>query len=192
MRNKVKQIVFIPVVTLAIAGVMASCNNLNDIASVPDMEAGKTKTFIVSGLSIDPTEVATRDEVVITAHVTNATTVDGTYGAELKINGATEASDTVLVPAGKTQTLTFVIFKDTPGTYKVSLGALEGQFSVAESIAAKPGNQLPAVPQGGASCCGIGGQVSAVPQTGASCCGTGVLNNTTTQTGTTAGCTCTR
>lgn len=193
MRNKFRQIVLIPVVTLAIAGVVASCSSLNDLAPVPDMEAGKTKTFLVSGLTIDPAEVSARDEVVITAHVTNVTAVDDTYNAELKINDTTEASDKVLVPAGKTQTLTFAIFKDRPGTYKVSLGLLQGRFSVAESVAAVPGNQFPATPvQGGASCCGVGGQVSAVPQTGASCCGTGVQNNATTQPGTTSGCTCGR
>jgi hypothetical protein len=192
MRNKVKRIVLVPVVTLAIAGVMASCSSLNDLAPVPDMEAGKTKTFLVSGLTIDPAEVLARDEVIITAHVTNVTAVDDTYNAELKINNTTEASDKVLVPAGKTQTLTFAIFKDKPGTYKVALGPLEGRFSVAESSTAGSDNQLSAAPQGVASCCGVGGQVSSVPQTGASCCGTGVQNNTTTQPRATSGCTCGR
>jgi hypothetical protein len=193
MRNKVRQIVLVPVATLAIAGIVASCSGLSDLAPAPDVEAGKTRDFLVSGLSIDPAEVTARDEVIITAHVTNVTDVDDTYDAELKINGITEASDKVLVPAGKTQTLTFAIFKDTPGTYKVSLGPLQGRFFVAESVAAIPGSQLPATPVwGGASCCGVGGQVSSVPQTGASCCGTGVQNNTTTQPRATSGCTCGR
>jgi hypothetical protein len=193
MRDRVKKLVLLPVVTLAIAGIMASCSNLNDLVPRPDVETGKTKAFLVSGLSIDPTEVSARDEVVITAHVTNVTTVDDTYNAELKINDATEASDQVLVPAGKTQTLTFAIFKNIPGTYKVSLGALEGQFSVAETIATGPVNQLPAVSaQSVPSCCGVGGQVSPEPQTGASCCGTGVQNNATTQPGRTSGCSCGR
>jgi len=193
MTNKIKKIVFFPVTTLAIAGIMASCSSLNDLTPVPDVDAGKTKTFLVSGLSIDPTEAVARDEVVITAHVTNVTDVDDTYDAELKINDATEASDKVLVPAGKTQTLTFAIFKDTPGAYKVSLGSLQGRFSVVEPVAAVPGNQLPSTAaQGGASCCGIGGQAASVPQTGASCCGTGVENNATTQPRATSRCTCGR
>jgi hypothetical protein len=193
MRNKIRQIVLVPVATLAIAGIVVSCSSLNDLVPAPDLEAGKTKDFVVSGLSIDPTAVIARDEVLITAHVTNVTDVDDTYNAELKINDTTEASDKVLVPAGKTQTLTFAIFKDTPGTYKVSLGPLQGRFSVAEPVAAVSGSQLPAVPvQSGASCCGVGGQASSVPQTGASCCGTGVQNNTTTQPRATSGCTCGR
>jgi hypothetical protein len=193
MRNKISQIVLVPVATLAIAGITVSCSSLNYLAPVPDIEAGKTKTFLVSGLSIDPVEVYARDEVVITARVTNVTTIDDTYDAELKINNDIEASDKILVPAGKTQTLTFAIFKDKPGTYKVALGPLEGQFAVAESTVAGPDNQLPAVPaQAGTSCCGIGAQVSSVSQTGASCCETGVQNNPATQPNRTYGCSCGR
>jgi hypothetical protein len=189
MKNELRKIVLVPIATLSIAGILASCSNLNAFVPAPDIEAGKIKTFLVSGLSIDPVEVYARDEVLITVRVTNVTTVDDTYDAELKINDVTEASDRVLVLAGKTQTLTFAIFKDKPGTYKVALGPLEGQFAVAESTVAEPGNQLPAVPvQAGASCCGIGAQVSSVSQTGASCCGTGIQNNPATQPNRTYGC----
>jgi hypothetical protein len=177
MMTKVKKIVIFPVATLAIAGIMISCSGLN--GTVSDVEAGKAKAFQVSGLSINPTEVAARDEVVITALVTNVTAVDDEYNAELKINNTTEASEKVLVPAGKTQTLTFAIFRDRPGTYNVALGSLKGRFSVVEQLAAASGNQPPPVSlQGGASCCG-GTQGTSVPQAGPSCCGTPIQNNTT-------------
>jgi len=179
MKNKTKQIMFISIASFAIAGLMLSCSSLNDLGATPKVETGKSTAFQLSGLLINPDTVAARDEVVISAEVTNVTSVDGTYNAELKINNATEASDKVLVSAGKTQTLTFVIFKDAPGTYKVSLGQLAGQFAVTESIAAVPGNQTPALTgKTGASCCGTGGSVAPVSgQTGASCCGTGVQNS---------------
>jgi hypothetical protein len=125
--------------------------------------------------------------------VTDATSVDGTYNAELKINDVTEASYEVLVPAGKTQTLAFMVFKDKPGIYKVSLGQLAGQFAVAESIAAGPDNQPPAVPgQTGAGCCAAGNQTTspALGQTGAGCCGTGIQNSPATQPRPTGGCGC--
>jgi hypothetical protein len=183
MKNKTKQIVLISLAAFAIAGLMLSCSSLNQLGVKPKTEAEKSTSFQLSGLSISPAEVAARDAVVITAEVTDVTSVDGTYNAELKINDVTEASYKVLVPAGKTETLTFMIFKDAPGIYKVSLGQLAGQFAVAESIAAGPGNQLPAIPgQTVAGCCGTGGQVSPVPaQTGASCCGTGAQNSPATQ-----------
>ena len=191
---KTKIIVLISIATLAIAGLMLSCSNLNELGLQPKAEAGKA-AFQLSGLSISPAEVAARDQVVISAEVVNITGVDDTYNAELKINNVTEASGKVLVPAGKTQTLTFVIFKDAPGKYKVSLGKLEGQFAVVESIAAGPGNQSSAVPgQAGASCCGAGNQTTspALEQTGAGCCGTGIQNNPAAQPRSTSGCGCSR
>jgi len=179
VRNKNKLIVLIPIATFAIAGLMLSCSSLTGLGTKPKAETVNSTTFQLSGLSISPDTVAARDEVVITAEVTNVNSVDDTYNAELKINNVTEASDKVLVPAGKTQTLTFVIFKDAPGTYKVTLGQLTGQFAVSESIATGPSTQTPAVPgQAGASCCITGGQTSTAPgQTGAGCCGSGVQNS---------------
>lgn len=192
MKNKTKQIVLISLAAFAIAGLMLSCSSLNQLGVTPKTEAEKSTAFQLSGLSISPAEVAARDAVVITAEVTDVTSVDSTYNAELKINDVTESSYKVLVPAGKTETLTFMIFKDTPGIYKVSLGQLAGQFAVAESIAAGPENQTPSVPgQTGASCCGTGGQVSPVPgQTSAGCCGTGIQNSPATQPRPTGGCGC--
>jgi hypothetical protein len=181
MTNKAKKLVLLPMATFAIAVLMVSCASLNDLSEKPKAESDKAAAFNLSGLSISPAEVAARDEVVITAEVTNVTGTDDTYNAELKINNITEASDRVLVPAGKTQTLTFVIFKDAPGTYKVALDDLAGQFVVAESIAAGPVNQTPAQPgQSGASCHGTGSQSTspALGQTGgASCCVTGGQNS---------------
>lgn len=182
MKNKTKQIMLVSIVSFVIAGLMLSCSSLNQPGVTPKTEAEKSTSFQLSGLSINPTEVAARDEVVISAEVTNVTSVDGTYNAELKINNATEASDKVLVPAGETQTLTFVVFKDAPGTYKVALGELTGQFVVAETVATRPDNQTSAVTaQTASSCCGTGNQTSPVlGQTGAGCCGTGVQNNPAT------------
>jgi hypothetical protein len=175
MKNKTKQIVLISIAAFAIAGLMLSCSSLNQPGVTPKTEAEKSTSFQLSGLSINPTEVAARDEVVISAEVTDVTSVDGTYNAELKINNATEASDKVLVPAGETLTLTFVVFKDTPGTYKVALGELTGQFVVAETVATRPDNQTSAVPaQTASSCCGTGAQNNPVAprrSSGCGCCG---------------------
>jgi hypothetical protein len=175
MKNRTKQIVLISIASFVIAGLMLSCSSLNQPAVTPKTEAEKSTSFQLSGLSINPAEVAVRDVVVITAKVTNVTDADGVYSAELKINNVTQASDEVLVPAGETQPLTFVVFKDTPGTYKVALGELTGQFIVAETIAAAPENKISAVPaQTGASCCGTGAQSNPVTprrSSGCGCCG---------------------
>jgi hypothetical protein len=193
MRNKTKQIVLIPIVTFAIASLMLSCTSLNELGAKPKAEASEATAFQLSDLSVNPAVVAVRDVEVITAEVTNVTSLDGTYDAELKINDVTETSYKALVPAGKTQTLTFMLFKDAPGTYKVSLGQLVSQFVVDESLAAGPDNQAPAVPgQTGAGCCALGNQTTspALGQTGAGCCGTGIQNSPATQPRPTGGCGC--
>ena len=189
MTNKIKKIVLFPIATFAVAGLMLSCTSLNDLVPQPSVETSKSKAFQLSGLSISPAEVAVRDEVVIVAEVTNVTSVDDTYNAELKINNVTEGSNEMLVLAGKTQTLTFVTFKDKPGTYKVTLGPLTGQFAVAESIAARPGNQQAALPSS-AGCCSLGNQSTtpAIGQAGAGCCGTGTQTSPAAQPRRTSGC----
>jgi len=194
MIKKVALIAIFPLTALAITGLLSSCVSLNDLVAQSNAEPGKTKTFQLSGLSISPSQVAVRDVVIITADVTNLTSVDETYNAELKINRTTEASDQVVVPAGKMQTLTFAIFKDKPGTYKVSLGQLAGQFSVVESVASiGPGSLVPAL-SGGAGCCSVGSQPSSssAGQTGAGCCATGTQSSSPSQSQPrrTSGCGC--
>ena len=174
MKNRTKQIVLISITTFVIAGLMLSCSSLNQPGVTPKAEAEKSTSFQLSGLSINPAEVAVRDVVVITAKVTNVTDADGVYNAELKINNVTQASDEVLVPAGETQTLNFLVFKDAPGTYKVALGELTGQFAVAETVAAAPENKTSVVPaQTGSSCHGTGAQSNPVtpPRSGGCGCG---------------------
>jgi len=185
MTDRAKKILVFSVATFAIAGLVASCAGLNEVGSRSNAES-----FQLSGLSVTPSEVAVGDEVVITTQVTNIGASDGTYNAELRINNVTEASDKVSVAAGKTETLTFVIFKEAPGTYRVTLGQLGGQFTVTESTATGTGNQTAAATgQTGGSCCATGKQ-SASPaprQTGAGCCGLGTQSSPTAQPRRTSG-----
>jgi hypothetical protein len=196
MRNGTRQLLLVPIASLAIAGLMLSCSSLSELEAKPgtELEEATPAGFKLSNLSISPAEVLVRDIVVITAEVTNVTDVGGVYSAELKINNAAEASDEVTIPAGETQPITFATSRDAAGTYKVALGELTGQFVVSEPVSARPDNQTPTVlGQTGASCCGTGGQTSAVPeQAGASCCGTGIQNNPATQPQRTSGCGCGR
>lgn len=88
--------------------------------------------FQITKLSIDPAEVKPGDKVTITAEVINTGGTGGSYTVELKINGATEATQEVTLAAGASQVVSFTLSKDTPGTYKVTLGVLAGDFVVAE------------------------------------------------------------
>ena len=88
--------------------------------------------FRLSNLEINPTEVDTGEKVVITAKIANTGGTQGSYTAELKVDGVTNQTEKIIIPAGTDYMLVFKIYKDLPGTYKVSLGGLTGQFSVKE------------------------------------------------------------
>ena len=193
MKNKGKKFVLFPIATIAVAGLMLSCTSLSEISLKPKVEVDRVGGFELSGLSIYPTEVAARDSVLVSAEITNVTTADNTYNAELKINDVTESVYEVLVPAGKTETLNFLASKDVPGKYQVSLGQLTGQFDVVQSVARDPGNPVPALPgQAAAGCCAVGNpSVSTTPgQTGGGCCGGGAQNGSTPIPGSTGGGCC--
>jgi len=114
--------------------------------------------FRLTNLEINPTEVDIGKDVVITAQITNVGGSQGSYTAELKIDDITNQVEKLTVPAGTDYMLVFKISKGLPGTYKVALGDLSGQFTVKEppspvfNIPVAP----PCPPSNGGSC-GPGG-----------------------------------
>ncbi|MBC8512026.1 MAG: hypothetical protein H8D32_03495 [Dehalococcoidia bacterium] len=113
----------------------------------------------IAELAIDPAEVNPGEEVVITAKVTNFGDATGIYPVQLGINGTAALLKNVTVPPGATQTFSFLVSKDIPGTYEVALGGLAGQFVVAESVGlTQPtGNGVTAPEPAASSCCGSTG-----------------------------------
>jgi len=101
--------------------------------------------FQVAELAISPDEVTPREKVTITAKVTNTGGTEGSYTAELKINDVTEATSKVTVAAGASQLLSFVVSKDTPGTYRVTWGELTGEFVVVKPVPPEPASPEPIV-----------------------------------------------
>ena len=114
--------------------------------------------FRLSNLEINPTEVNIGENVVVTAKLTNIGGSQGSYTAELKIDGITNQAEKLIISAGADYMLVFKVSKGLPGTYKVALGDLSGQFSVKEppsplfDIPVAP----PCPPSNGGSC-GPGG-----------------------------------
>lgn len=91
--------------------------------------------FTVSNLSIEPLEAMAGEEVTVAADVNNTGGSEGSYTAELKVNGVTEDTRNIDIPAGASLGVTFNISKDNPGVYEVTLGGLDGQFVVTETAA---------------------------------------------------------
>ena len=74
------------------------------------------------------------EEVVVTALLSNTGGSQGDYIADLKINGAAEQSEKLILPPGVNYNLAFRIIKNDPGTYTVSIGDLTSKFIVHEPI----------------------------------------------------------
>ena len=113
--------------------------------------------FILANLEINPGEVNVGENVVITAIISNFGGSQGSYTAELKIDGITNQSEKLIMSAGTNYILVFKVSKGLSGTYQVALGDLTGQFVVKEPPAPVFDVPItpPCPPNGGS--CGPGG-----------------------------------
>jgi hypothetical protein len=93
--------------------------------------------FEVTSLDITPSEATTGETVSITAVVENIGGSEGTYAATLTVDGATVETKQVTLSAGASETVTFSLMKDTPGTYQVGIGGLTSSLTVEPKLVAK-------------------------------------------------------
>jgi len=92
--------------------------------------ASAPASFAISDLSITPSKVRPEEQVTISALVINTGGSEGIYTAALEINGAEEARKEVTLGAGKSETVTFTIMKETEGSYTVNIDGETGGFDV--------------------------------------------------------------
>lgn len=95
--------------------------------AVPGMAAAG---FALSNLEITPSTAYPGDPVEISIDVKNTGAKSGDYIVELKINGAVESSQTVILDGGFTDTVTFTVTKNAPGDYMVDVNSQAGKFSL--------------------------------------------------------------
>lgn len=96
--------------------------------SVNDVEAGTVLVelpppeFELVEASVAETTIAPGEEIEVTATIANVGGREGTFAAELRIDGtAVEARD-VTIAAGETESVAFSYALDEPGTYEVGVG----------------------------------------------------------------------
>ena len=116
------------VVLMGISILNAGCSQ-----TVPTASSSTPAAFQVSNLRIEPSEIKTGEKATVSAEVKNTGGSEGSYTAELKVNGMTESSQNLTIPSGASSGITFTVSKDTPGVYQVTLGGLTGQFIVIEA-----------------------------------------------------------
>jgi uncharacterized repeat protein (TIGR01451 family) len=92
---------------------------LNNLAiSLSRSEVWEFLTFVVT----------TGEDATITVEVMNIGGKGGNYTAFLKLDGVIVATQKVSLEPGQTETITFNIGPNEPGTYQVEVGGLHGEF----------------------------------------------------------------
>ncbi|MGA2159414.1 MAG: hypothetical protein ABSG90_09350 [Dehalococcoidia bacterium] len=171
----VAAVVAVALVTASLVLVACTAARANPVAADPT--TAPQAEFKVIGLGVNPSQVGPGEKVFINAKIANTGGADGTYNAQLKVNGVVEAVGNVDIPAGGSRDVTFNTSKDSVQSYTVSLDQMAGQFDVVatQSTANTPlaagatASNLPACCQPktttGTASSTIG------PVAGASCCG---------------------
>jgi hypothetical protein len=99
-------------------------------------------SFMVSGLNIEQNPqvrknifvAVTGENVTITANVANNGGQEGTYIAELKLNGETVEAKEVTLGPGQNRQVTFTLSGMDYGQYEVEVAGLSGEFTVSRTI----------------------------------------------------------
>ncbi len=90
--------------------------------------------FTITNLSISPTEVDPGDTVTVAATVTNTGGSAGTHQVDLRVNAAVVETTQVTLEPGASATVTFLITRDEPGTYSITLDGLSGTFDILSPV----------------------------------------------------------
>jgi hypothetical protein len=118
------------IITAAIEHFSTFVITTSPASPAPVIPLSTTATFTVSSLSISPGEASTGEPVDISVLLTNTSELEGSYIMSLKIGGVTEETETVSLPGGASETVTFTIVKEETGDYDVDVSGLPGSFSV--------------------------------------------------------------
>ena len=127
------------------------------------VEELKPALFQLSNLAFNMEVANPGEEVVIRADIANTGGSEGTYIAELKVNGLSEQSEKLVMKPG-TSFIIFKLTKTEPGTYTIGIGDLTGKYTVQKPVeiiqvtAPAPAAQerVSHWPQSSSSCCGGG------------------------------------
>jgi len=96
----------------------------------PEPEPPEPAAFILSNLVVSPSTVEPDEPVTVSVTVMNVGEVEGSYTAELRIDGSKVDEYTVTLDGGLSETVEFTVTEDTDGTYTASIGELSDSFTV--------------------------------------------------------------
>ena len=93
----------------------------------------KPSLFIVTDLSVDPTETAPGQPIAISVNVTNIGEETGSYLVSLIINGVAKENSTVTLSGGEHEIVEFIVMENIAGTYLIEVGERTGTFTISSS-----------------------------------------------------------
>jgi len=95
---------------------------------------GASAEFVISNLSVSPSEVGIGETVTITVLVSNSGDLEGTYQVVLRIASEVIATRAVTLAGGASQEVIFTTAKNTAGGYRVSIDEESATFTVIPSM----------------------------------------------------------
>ncbi len=121
-------------------GLISHCSAVAIIAELAPPPA--PASFVVSGLNIEQSPqvrknifvAVTGENVTITANVANNGGQEGTYTAELKLNGEIVEAKEVTLGPGQNRQVSFTLSGRDYGQYEVEVAGLSGEFTVSRTI----------------------------------------------------------
>ena len=86
--------------------------------------------FTITSLDVTPEQVPPGQPVTVSAEVANIGGSEGSHTVNLTVNGQVEQTKTVTLAPEATETVTFTVTKETPGSYTILIGDLTKEFTV--------------------------------------------------------------
>jgi hypothetical protein len=132
------------IILIVLVGLVQACasSSTPQVNSQSPVEGATSAlpTFAVSSLTINPPEANTGVPIIVTAKVTNTSTVKDSYTPKIRIDNVAGGAlpsfrylKDVEIPAGKTEVLSFVLPSESPGSYMVTWGELTEEFTVVKA-----------------------------------------------------------
>jgi len=100
------------------------------IAPLASAPAQAPVAFLISNLSIQPTEVTPKDTVTVTVLVSHTGDTEDSYTVALMINGVKETEKSVTVAAGNSRDVSFNVTREDACSYSVAVDDLSSTFVV--------------------------------------------------------------
>ncbi len=88
--------------------------------------------FIISDLTLDPSEIETGETVTISGYLNNIGETEGSYTLELKLDGNTFETESITVSGGSQASFTYYISSDEEGIHTITVDGLSESFTVTE------------------------------------------------------------